>query len=119
MQHLLHTHHLHIIVVLCVVLICPPAQARGGRKAATTKSGAPRRAPKRPAGVVTLKGLIEEGLLAPADDVLTVEYKGMISHASLTASGQIRFKGKQGARQHPSCQACKAVLGVGGWWECV
>jgi hypothetical protein len=39
--------------------------------------------------------LIEEGLLAPADDVLTVEYKGMITHASLTAEGRIRFKGEQ------------------------
>lgn len=30
-------------------------------------------------------------LLVPANDVLTVEYNCMISHASLTAFGQIRF----------------------------
>jgi len=52
-----------------------------------------KRAPKRPAGVVTLKALIQEGLLAPAEDALTMEYKGTITHASLTADGRIFWEG--------------------------
>jgi hypothetical protein len=47
--------------------------------------------------VVTLKGLLEEGLLVAAQDVLTVEYKGTITHASLTSNGQIAFQGELGA----------------------
>ncbi|KAF6257396.1 hypothetical protein COO60DRAFT_1235274 [Scenedesmus sp. NREL 46B-D3] len=52
----------------------------------------PRRAPKRPAGLVNLKGLVDEGLMQPGDDVLTVEYKGTLTHASLTHDGRIRWK---------------------------
>eukprot|EP00882_Tetradesmus_deserticola_P016798 GHRQ01017962.1.p2 GENE.GHRQ01017962.1~~GHRQ01017962.1.p2 ORF type:complete len:105 (+),score=10.53 GHRQ01017962.1:237-551(+) len=52
-----------------------------------------KRAPKRPAGLVNLKGLVDEGLMQPGDDVLTVEYKGTLTHASLTHDGRIRWKG--------------------------
>lgn len=65
-------------------------QASRTRKQAAAK---PRRAPKRPAGLVNLKGLIDEGLMQPGDDVLTVEYKGTITYASLTHDGRIRWKG--------------------------
>jgi hypothetical protein len=65
-------------------------QPSRARKQAAAK---PRRAPKRPAGLVNLKGLIDEGLMQPGDDVLTVEYKGTLTHASLTHDGRIRWKG--------------------------
>eukprot|EP00877_Chromochloris_zofingiensis_P004264 jgi/Chrzof1/13839/Cz08g14140.t1 len=53
-----------------------------------------KRAPKRPAGVVTLRALIDEGLITPAEDVITMEYKGTITHASLADDGRIAWKGK-------------------------
>jgi hypothetical protein len=61
-----------------------------------------KRAPKRPAGVVTLKALIEEGLLAPAEDALTMEYKGTITHATLTADGRIFWEGR-------ACCVCSLI----------
>jgi hypothetical protein len=36
------------------------------------------------------------------DDVLTVEYKGTLTHASLTHDGRIRWKGVECRQQH-SC----------------
>lgn len=83
----------HWHCVSCLHHVCFPRQARAKKQQAAAPKTGTRKAPKRPAGTVTLRGLIEEGLLAPADDVLTVEYKGMITHASLTAEGRIRFKG--------------------------
>eukprot|EP00878_Enallax_costatus_P026482 GHUV01028420.1.p1 GENE.GHUV01028420.1~~GHUV01028420.1.p1 ORF type:complete len:115 (+),score=12.67 GHUV01028420.1:1006-1350(+) len=71
-----------------------PAPKPRGRKPAAAPSK-PRRAPKRPAGLVNLRSLIDEGLLTPAEDVLTVEYKGTITHASLAPDGRIRWKGIQ------------------------
>uniref|UniRef100_A0A383WMB0 MPN domain-containing protein n=1 Tax=Tetradesmus obliquus TaxID=3088 RepID=A0A383WMB0_TETOB len=67
----------------------PAPKPSRARKQAAAK---PRRAPKRPAGLVNLKGLIDEGLMQPGDDVLTVEYKGTLTHASLTHDGRIRWK---------------------------
>lgn len=43
---------------------------------------------------------MDEGVLAAAEDVLTVEYKGTITHASLTADGRIKWKG---AHNQPLC----------------
>lgn len=65
-------------------------QPRGRKPPAAAK---PRRAPKRPAGAVSLRILIDEGVLTPAEDVLTVEYKGTITHASLAPDGRIKWKG--------------------------
>lgn len=66
-------------------------QSRGRKPAAAAAK--PRRAPKRPAGLVNLRSLIDEGLLTPAEDVLTVEYKGTITHATLASDGRIKWKG--------------------------
>lgn len=106
-------------------LSTPPAQSRAKKQPAAPKQqGGARKAPKRPAGTVTLRGLIEEGLLMPADDVLTVEYKGMITHASLTAEGRIRFKGELWYT-YLFCSCCSpleissrkcAQHTVGGYW---
>eukprot|EP00775_Hariotina_reticulata_P009205 gene9205-9372_t len=59
------------------------------RKQAAAK---PKRPPRRPAGLVSLRQLVDEGVLAAAEDVLTVEYKGTVTHASLTADGKIKWK---------------------------
>jgi hypothetical protein len=49
--------------------------------------------------LVNLKGLIDEGLMQAGDDVLTVEYKGTLTHASLTHDGRIRWKGVRSSEQ--------------------
>jgi hypothetical protein len=43
----------------------------------------------RAGGGITLKLLIDEGILAPGDNVLTVEYKNSMTYASLGADGRI------------------------------
>lgn len=41
---------------------------------------------------ITLGLLIKEGILWPGEDVLTVEYKSVMTHATLTPDGQITCK---------------------------
>ena len=50
-------------------------------------------APKRPAGSITLKCLIEAEIMQPGVKVLTLEYKGAVTRADLNREGQIRFNG--------------------------
>lgn len=93
-----YTPHCCICTLLPFCYFLQPSRAR---KQAAAK---PRRAPKRPAGLVNLKGLIDEGLMQPGDDVLTVEYKGTLTHASLTYDGRIRWKGVMWHKQHHLAQ---------------
>ena len=44
-----------------------------------------------PPGGITLKLLIDEGILSPGENVLTVEYKSDIMYGSLTKSGRIKY----------------------------
>lgn len=44
--------------------------------------------------VVTLKLLIEEGMLTPGTDVLSLEYKGFITSGSLIPDGRIEYDGR-------------------------
>jgi hypothetical protein len=44
--------------------------------------------------VVTLKLLIEEGILTPGTDVLSLEYKGFITSGSLSPDGRIEYDGR-------------------------
>lgn len=56
---------------------------RGGLRLGDGCAGKPR------AGGITLKLLIDEGILEPGENVLTVEYKSSITSASLAADGRI------------------------------
>ncbi|KXZ47722.1 hypothetical protein GPECTOR_33g604 [Gonium pectorale] len=51
-------------------------------------------APKRPAGAITLRTLLDAGFLVPGCKVLYVEYKGIITWADLTEDGTIVCDGK-------------------------
>ena len=44
----------------------------------------------RAGGGITLRLLIEEGILAPGEDVLSVEYKSSMTYASLAPDGRIK-----------------------------
>lgn len=44
----------------------------------------------RPGGGITLKLLIDEGILFPGENVLTVEYKSNITYGSLAECGRIK-----------------------------
>lgn len=44
----------------------------------------------RPGGGITLKLLIDEGILWPGENVLTVEYKSNITYGSLAECGRIK-----------------------------
>ena len=49
--------------------------------------------PKRPAGAITLRMLVESGILQPGRNVVFVEYKNNLSFGDLTPEGQIAFNG--------------------------
>ena len=55
-------------------------------------------------GIITLKHLIDEGILQPGEDVLTVEYKGSTHVATLLSDGRIycRVSGQQLTFDSPS-----------------
>ncbi|EFJ49022.1 hypothetical protein VOLCADRAFT_117378, partial [Volvox carteri f. nagariensis] len=59
--------------------------------AATVKGKA---APKRPAGAITLRTLLDAGFLVPGSKVLYVEYKGLITWADLTEEATILCEGQ-------------------------
>jgi hypothetical protein len=44
--------------------------------------------------MVTLKLLIDEGLLTPGPDVLSLEYKGIVTTGSLSPDGRIEYQGR-------------------------
>ena len=44
----------------------------------------------RPGGGITLKLLIDEGILWPGENILTVEYKSNITYGSLAECGRIK-----------------------------
>lgn len=50
-------------------------------------------APKRPAGAMTLKCLLDAGIIQPGARILTLEYKGAVTRADLNSEGQIKFNG--------------------------
>ncbi|GLC49680.1 hypothetical protein PLESTB_000275000 [Pleodorina starrii] len=60
--------------------------------AATTAKG--KAAPKRPAGAITLRTLLDAGFLVPGSKVLYVEYKGLITWADLREEGTIVCDGQ-------------------------
>ncbi len=48
----------------------------------------------RPGSGITLKMLVEEGMLTPGVGVLSVEYKGSVTVADLLEDGRIWWKGR-------------------------
>jgi len=106
----LHTpwreRNLHLPSLIVLLLYCARLLQRvRSRKQATAKPKPPSR---RPAGLVNLRQLVQEGVLAAAEDVLTVEYKGTITHASLMADGRIKWKGEHpGERDAPRNSNCR------------
>ena len=80
----------------------PPKKKRGieqpelpkGKVPRMTSEGAaanPRPAARRPG--VTLKRLVDEGVLVPGEGVFRCEYKGMVSVGELTEDGRISWEG--------------------------
>lgn len=65
-------------------------------------------APKRPAGAITLRTLVDAGLLEPGNKVLYVEYKGAITYGDLTEEGHIFCQGErvEGRRHHGPRPVC-------------
>ena len=59
-------------------------------------SGKGKPPPKRPAGAITLRTLVEAGFLDPGPKVLHVEYKGSITYGDLTDEGLIYCAGEEG-----------------------
>ena len=51
--------------------------------------GAPGAGKPRAGGGITLRLLIEEGILSPGENVLTVEYKSSMTYATLMPDGRI------------------------------
>ncbi|GFR52206.1 hypothetical protein Agub_g14746 [Astrephomene gubernaculifera] len=70
----------------------PPPRPAPRPPAATTGKG--KAAPKRPAGAITLRTLLDAGFLVPGSKVLYVEYKGIITWADLTEEGSIICDGQ-------------------------
>ncbi|GIL92564.1 hypothetical protein Vretimale_18977 [Volvox reticuliferus] len=68
-----------------------PAPAPRGNSATAAKGKAP---PKRPAGAITLRTLLDAGFVVPGSKVLYVEYKGLITWADLTEEGSIVCDGQ-------------------------
>ena len=54
--------------------------------------------PKRPAGAITLRVLLDEGIIQPGPDALSMEYKGSMTFATLTEDGRILWEGGGRAR---------------------
>lgn len=81
------------------------------RKPVKVEVSKPKKVPKRSGGSSSLRTLIEEGFLLPAEDVLTLEYKGMTTNASLTVDGRIMWRRPAaqqwvhhfGAQPYPGC----------------
>jgi hypothetical protein len=80
----------------------PAPSRRVGPLSAKSKPAKPRK-PGGKAGI-TLRMLIEEGILEPGHDVLTVDYKGMTQVASLMPDGRISssINGQQMVFESPS-----------------
>ncbi|KAL3138447.1 hypothetical protein ABBQ32_006237 [Trebouxia sp. C0010 RCD-2024] len=70
-------------------LIEKARQAAEQKRAAPKKRG-PTTGRPRPGGGITLKLLIDEGILFPGENVLTVEYKSNITYGSLAECGRIK-----------------------------
>eukprot|EP00199_Chlamydomonas_sp_CCMP681_P003007 CAMPEP_0119105930 /NCGR_PEP_ID=MMETSP1180-20130426/3759_1 /TAXON_ID=3052 ORGANISM="Chlamydomonas cf sp, Strain CCMP681" /NCGR_SAMPLE_ID=MMETSP1180 /ASSEMBLY_ACC=CAM_ASM_000741 /LENGTH=167 /DNA_ID=CAMNT_0007091113 /DNA_START=117 /DNA_END=617 /DNA_ORIENTATION=- len=68
----------------------PPPAALPASKART---GAGKAASRRPAGAITMRTLVDSGILKPGLGILCVEYKGTKVVADLTGEGQIKFEG--------------------------
>ncbi|GIL62504.1 hypothetical protein Vafri_16714 [Volvox africanus] len=68
-----------------------PAPLPRGLSASGPKGKAP---PKRPAGAITLRTLLDAGFVVPGSKVLYVEYKGLITWADLTEEGSIVCDGQ-------------------------
>ena len=58
----------------------------------------------RPSGGITLRLLMEEGILEAGEEVLTVEYKGQTTKGTLTEDGRIqcRINGQDQTFESPS-----------------
>ena len=65
-----------LVSIVHAVLVMPVVCAAAGRP--------------RPGGGITLKLLIDEGILFPGENCLTVEYKSNITHGSLAECGRIK-----------------------------
>ena len=74
----------------CWLLPVPSPPARAQRSRARS-AGA--RAPKRPAAGVTLRTLVEQGVLVAGEGVISMEYKGQQTTASLAEDGRIQWRG--------------------------
>ncbi|PNW74196.1 hypothetical protein CHLRE_13g589050v5 [Chlamydomonas reinhardtii] len=75
----------------------PPPAPRAPPKPPAAKGGTgakPKAAPKRPAGAITLRTLLDAGFLVPGSKVLYVEYKGLITWADLTEEATIMCDGQ-------------------------
>lgn len=78
----------------------PPPAPRAPPKPPAAKGGTgakPKAAPKRPAGAITLRTLLDAGFLVPGSKVLYVEYKGLITWADLTEEATIMCDGESAA----------------------
>lgn len=67
----------------------PPKQEDGSDSGPEEEKKAPGLPP-----VVTLRLLIEEGMLIPGTDVLSLEYKGLVTTGSLSPDGRIEYDGE-------------------------
>lgn len=67
-------------------------QRQRGSKGNTPKKKQPKASGVRP-GSVNLKVLIDEGILFPGEDVLSLEYRGIRETADLHGDGRIHWKG--------------------------
>jgi Restriction Enzyme Adenine Methylase Associated len=85
--------------------------------AAAKKKPPPGRLRARAVGI-TLKLLIDEGLLWPGENVLSVEYKGVVTLATLTNDG--RIVAKCALPNRPSrCSHCEELKCCSGSFFCV
>jgi hypothetical protein len=72
-----------------------PPPASKGPTPRTSKSGGTtsKASARRPAGAITMRTLVDAGLLIPGVRVLYVDYKGSSTYADLNQEGQIHHKG--------------------------
>jgi hypothetical protein len=59
--------------------------------------------------VITLRLLIEHGLLSPGPEVLSLEYKGLVTTGCLNADGRIEYDGAR-QRWHRRARAARMAM---------
>ena len=77
-----------------------PGSAAGSKVAAVRVVSGPR----RPAGAITIRTLLEAGLLAAGEGVLSIEYKGSVTWGHLNGAGQLMFEGASDLDLDPPVQ---------------